>query len=291
MRSHLIHGTLAAVLLIVSVGCTGAPPAVPTAVPATTPTAAVAAAVQAVPTATLPVPSATPESLKPTPPAEATSAIPSPTPAGAAGSGFGSLKPATSPTVEKPVGIPTAKPTVPAKPGSDSLKPTEPTATPSQTQPTKPATPAGKMRPVTGLKVEPTPVAARKGVANDSVDPVKYLTEMVTDLQQLADAMSELGNLADAYDAGNIGDQEVIAGFQTQSGIVRNLYQREVQRDYPTSLKEVDDYYVESMRSASKVVDIFVVMLQTGDEKYLGDIQKEMERFQFFISELEKRLA
>jgi hypothetical protein len=271
-------------------GCGASAPASPTSPPA----AAVATTAPASPTAAPATPTAaatTGESLKAT--------VATSTPAAAntgeslkpatptAGGSADSLRAATAtPSGQQPAATPASV--------RDSLKPIEtpkPTQAAQPTQPPAKAPSDGKIKPVTKLQVQPTPVPpARKGVANANVDPMKYAQEMVTDLEQLAGAVQALGDFANAYEEGSIAEDELVAGFNKQAGIVRAVYQREVQRDYPPQLKEIDDYFVESLRSASKMVDSLVMALQTGDQKYVTEAEGHAQKFEFFANELVKRL-
>jgi hypothetical protein len=251
---------------------------VPTAAPAATATTA-PAPTAAAPTVAAPTATSAASGSKPGESLLSTVTTVTPT-AAAAGD---SLKPAASAT---PGVKPAATPPVQ---GRDSLKPVE---TPKPAAPTAaPQGNGGKIKPIAKLQVQPTPAApARKGVANSGVDPQKYLTELVTDLQQLADAVNGLGEIMNAYEGGQATEDQVVAGFQKQADIVRAVYQREVQRDYPPQLKEIDDYFVESLRSASKMVDSLVVALQTGDEKYVTEAEGHAQKFEYFANELVKRL-
>jgi hypothetical protein len=267
--------SLAALLLV---GCAGS--AAPTAAPATAP-ASTATAAPAIPSPTLAAPTATTSASTSKPGESLLSTVTTVTPTAAAVGE--SLKPATATPGLKPAATPPVQ-------GRDSLKPVE---TPKPVQPT--AAPAGntggKIKPVTRLQTQPTPAApARKGVANANVDPQKYLTELVADLQQLADAVTGLGEITNAYESGQATEDQVVAGFQKQAGVVRAVYQREVQRDYPPQLKEIDDYFVESLRSASRMVDSLVMALQTGDQKYVTEAEGHAQKFEFFANELVKRL-
>lgn len=284
--------------LLLAVSCT-LPPAQPTTAPAVaptfapaTPTTAPATAPTMAPTVAAPTNTAAPAPVAASPTGETlrpagapTTAAATATPAGSNTTtnpgGFGSLKPSSGTTpqptaVQKPASTPAAKVTPAAKT----------TPPPAQT-----ATTGGQRKPVTGLTVAPTPTVTRKGVANSNVNPEKYVTEMVTDLLDLAAAMEEVSALGDAYDSGMIDEADLVEGFQQQAAIVRDLYVREVQRDYPPALKEIDDYYVESLRAATKMMDAMTLFLQTGDTKYYDEVTKQMTQFEFFANELTRRLG
>ena len=299
MRARSPISTLIGLSIAASValaGCGGGTPAAPTSAPAATSAITPAAAAASNPTAAPATPTAaatTGESLK--------STVATATPASTAGD---SLKPATAtPGGSADTLKPAATATVASRPAvdtpvpvRDSLKPIEtprpiqPTPTPAPTKAPSNNTNDGKIKPVTKLQIPPTPVPARKGVANPDVDPMRYAEEMITDLQQLAGAVMLLGELATAYEAGELSEDDLVVGFTEQSAIVRAVYQREVQRDFPPQLKEIDDYYVESLRSASKMTDSLVLALQTGDMKHMAEAEHHAQQFEFFFNELARRL-
>jgi len=301
------------VLLVAPLACgsPAAPTPAPTAPPAAQPTNTAAPAPTTPPTAVPTPPPATP-TVEAKPTAVPAAAAPSPT---SASSGFDSLKPATPtaagqgqaglpPVVDRLKPIEALTPTVPpaggtptaaAKSGTPSPAPKAGTPTPAakgatQTPVPKPDT-TGQPKPITKLQVQPTPTVSRKGVANPKVDPQQYLMEMAGDLQKLADAVSEAGETVNAYEEGDASEDEVVANFTKAQTTVRDLYVREVQRDYPPQLKEIDDYYVESMRSATGLMDALVMALQTGDMKYLDEASQHADKFQYFLNELVKRLG
>ena len=298
-RSGLIRAiSLAAVLAVAATACN--PPATPTPAPTAT------TAAQAQPTLPPPAPTLAPEpSVTPIPPTP--SAVPSvalpPAP---------TSTPAVTPTITIAVGtpiggqppdrlkpvdtLPTARPQATAGP-RETPKPeptfSNPRATGTATGPQatpKPAGTAGAVRPITKLQVKATPTVSRKGQANAKVDPQKYAAELLADLQLLATAMDELSTLMDDWESGDVSEDEVVAGIQQAAAVMNDVYLREVQRDYPPQLKEVDDYYVETLRAGDRMFQGIVKYIQTADPKLLPEIQKAAKDFQYFGSEFLKRV-
>ena len=187
--------------------------------------------------------------------------------------------------------------------GSGGLKPVEPTrpasAVPAAATTPAPGAPAPKQGSVGRSRFlipslaqaappTPTPVPARKGVANANVDPEQYANEVVADLMLMADAVGQLGELFEQVDAGEIEEQEVVTILQEQSNVLGAVYQRQVARDYPPALKQIDDYYAETTRYASFTADSLLNLFKTGDEKYVAEVEQNIQKFEFFLGELVK---
>jgi hypothetical protein len=195
----------------------------------------------------------------------------------------------------KPLDVPTVKPAVTAS-ARETPKPeptmqgAKPTATRSGSQPTARAGATPTVKPIPKLQVSPTAAATRKGQPNPKVDPQQYAMDLVTDLQTLADAMDELGTVMDAWENGDATDDEVVTGVQSAAATMNELYVREVQRDYPPQLKEIDDYYVETLRAGDRMFQLIVKLVQTGDASLNPQIEKAAKDFQYYGSEFIKRV-
>lgn len=235
--------------------------------------------------------------------------------------------PAVAPTVAPTVAATTAPATVaPASPTTSAATPTReaaatvaPTANANAstgeslkpkvaptTAPAAQATAAGGAKPASGgptppksrylvealSKVEPTPVPAptRKGKADPSVPVDVYATELVTDLVALGESMGRIEEIIKAVEADTLSDAEIVARVQKEASILNGVYTRQVARDYPPALKSIDDLFAESTRYASRMMDSFVLLLKTGDEKYLTEVEQHAGKFEFFFNELMVKL-
>jgi hypothetical protein len=195
----------------------------------------------------------------------------------------------------KPQDVPTAKPAVTSaaqvtpKP-EPTMGGTKPTATRTGPQPTAKPGVTPTVKPITKLQVSPTPVVTRKGQPNANVDPQKYVNDLLVDLQALAGAMDDLNTTMDAWQSGDATEEEVVSGVQSAAQTMNQIYVREVQRDYPPQLKEIDDYYVETLRAGDRMFQLIVKMMQTGDTSLTPQIQKAAQDFQFYGQEFIKRI-
>ena len=266
---------------------------------------------QATPAPVVVVVTATAAPVSPTVPASAP-ASPTNPPLATSAPTQASASPTAGATISTSEGLrsaPTAAPSVPASSSSTSegLKP-RPTATPAAapTQKPQPASPTEKPQPTTSdgkpslaaeaakLRAQPTPVPARKGQPNPNVSPEAYVTEIANDANTMSQSLTKLSQLFDAVEqTDSLSDEEasqVVAVFQKEANAVREVYAREVARDYPPELKEIDDYYVETVRYASRFVDLFLQLMQSGDESLAPQLVESQGKFEFFGNELVARL-
>ncbi len=253
--SHVLPASLSTAAIIGIAGCAGSAPAV-----APTPIIVVATT----------VPEASP--------------TPSPT----------KIAPTVAPTITAP--SPAAelpRPTAAVPSTSDRLKPvTTPTTAPIASTNAPTSGKKSKFLIPSAAKIVPAPLptAVRKGVASPNVNPEQYAKEILADLQIMSDSLSNIGKVIDSIEnAGELSEADqakVLAAFQKEADAIRAAYNREVARDYPPQLKEIDDYYVESIRYASRTVDTVLKLLQTGDESLLSELETNLNKFQFFVNEL-----
>ena len=102
--------------------------------------------------------------------------------------------------------------------------------------------------------------------------------------------MDNLSELMNDWESGAVSEDEMVAGVQHGAKVINEIYVREVQRDYPPKLKEIDDYYVETLRAGDKMFQLLVRLLQTGDASLMPQIEKAANDFQYFGSEFIKRV-
>lgn len=142
-------------------------------------------------------------------------------------------------------------------------------------------------------RLQPTPVLApsRKGVANPTVDPEQYATEVITDLVAMAEAMARIQKLMADLDKGEAAEADIVARVQAETGVLNGVYQRQVVRDFPPALKHIDDLFAESVRYASFMMNSFTALLQTGDEKYVAEIESHAATFETFFNQLMTELS
>ena len=183
------------------------------------------------------------------------------------------LKPIETPTPAQPPTVPTKEPTK------------EPTKAPAKV-PTKAPTKAPTKVPTKA----PTPAPVRKGVANSSVDPKQYTEEMTAGLMVLAGVVEKFDDLARAHHDGRIGEDELVVGYTKQAVIVHGIYQYWVQRDFPPHLKNLNGYYLETLRSATEMADSLVLALTTGDKKHFAEAEQHAKKFGQQFVELSRRL-
>lgn len=141
-------------------------------------------------------------------------------------------------------------------------------------------------------KVEPTPVPAptRKGKADPSVPVDAYATELVTDLVALGESMGRVQEIIEAVEADALPEAEIVTRVQKEADVLNGVYTRQVARDYPPALQSIDDLFAESTRYASRMMDSFVLLLKTGDEKHLTEVEQHAGKFEFFFNELMVKL-
>lgn len=231
-------------------------------------------------------------------PTTAPTIAPSVAPTVAATSAPATVAPA-SPTTSAATPTRAAAPTVNTSASTgESLKPkVAPTTAPAAAGGVKPAsggpTPPRSRYLVEALsRVEPTPVPAptRKGKADPSVSVDAYAAELVTDLVALGESMGRVEEIIKAVEADTLPEAEIVKRVQKEAGVLNGVYTRQVARDYPPALQSIDDLFAESTRYASRMMDSFVLLLKTGDEKHLAEVEQHAGKFEYFFNELMAKL-
>ena len=130
----------------------------------------------------------------------------------------------------------------------------------------------------------------RKGVANPEVAVDAYTNELRADWMFIGSSWTAMGSIFSQPARTKDEFRQQVEALQNEAATMDAVYRRQVARDYPPSLRDLDAYYSETVRSINNLHKILLKATQTSDPLVLDQLDPELRRFESFSNGFMLRL-